>query len=123
MKQYGNKGDKIKSEYYKQRRTIAKTMLNSVYGVLGLPVFRFYDVDNAESVTKTGVQLIKYAEKMGNYYYNNIINSGSKELIEIELENGTIIKKRDDEKISVKRNNQIIEILAKNIQEDDDFLI
>ena len=41
-----------------------------MYGVLGLPVFRFYDVDNAEATTTTGVELIKFTEKMGNYYYN-----------------------------------------------------
>ena len=79
MKQYGKKGDKEKSKYYKQRRTIAKVMLNSVYGVLGLPVFRFYDLDNAEAVTTTGVSLIKFAEKMANYYYNNKIGSIDKD--------------------------------------------
>jgi hypothetical protein len=41
----------------------------SVYGVLGLPVFRFYDIDNAEAVTKTGVSTIKYTSKMGDHYY------------------------------------------------------
>lgn len=69
MKEYGHKGDHEKSEYYSARRNIAKVMLNSVYGVLGLPVFRFFDIDNAEAVTTTGVTLIKYTEKMGNFYY------------------------------------------------------
>ena len=41
----------------------------SVYGVLGLPVFRFYDLDNAEAVTATGVSTIKYTSKMGDHYY------------------------------------------------------
>jgi len=77
MKQYGNVGDKEKSQYYKQRRTITKVMLNSVYGVLGLPIFRFYDIDNAAAVTTTGVTLIKYTEKMGNWYYNNILKTNT----------------------------------------------
>ena len=72
MKQYGNEGDEEKEKYYKARRTIAKVMLNSVYGVLGLPVFRFYDVDNAEAVTLTGQRLIQYTEKMANHYYSTI---------------------------------------------------
>ena len=79
QKQYGNKGDKEKEKYYGQRRTIAKVMLNSVYGVLGLPIFRFYDLDNAEAVTTTGVSLIKYAEKMGNYYYNQTTGEKDKD--------------------------------------------
>ena len=77
--QYGNKGDKEKEKYYGQRRTIAKVMLNSVYGVLGLPVFRFYDIDNAEAVTTTGVNLILYTEKMGNYYYNQVTGEKDKD--------------------------------------------
>jgi DNA polymerase elongation subunit (family B) len=119
--QYGNKGDKEKEKYYGQRRTIAKVMLNSVYGVLGLPIFRFYDLDNAAAVTTTGVSLIKYTEKMGNYYYNQIVNDGSNETIEIELEDGTIIEKKDNEKIKVIRDGKIIEILVKNIQENDEI--
>jgi DNA polymerase elongation subunit (family B) len=77
--QYGNKGDKEKEKYYAQRRTISKVMLNSVYGVLGLPVFRFYDIDNAEAVTTTGVNLIQYTEKMGNYYYNQMTGENDKD--------------------------------------------
>ncbi len=72
MKRYGKEGDKEKERYYKQRRTIAKVMLNSVYGALGLPVFRFYDVDNAEAVTLTGQALIKFTESMANHYYGQI---------------------------------------------------
>lgn len=41
----------------------------SVYGVLGLPVFRFYDIDNAEATTATGVSTIKYTQLMGDTYY------------------------------------------------------
>lgn len=47
----------------------------SVYGVLGLPVFRFYDIDNAEAVTKTGVSTIKYTSTMGDHYYEKHGNS------------------------------------------------
>ncbi len=69
------KGDEEKAKYYEDRRTIAKVMLNSIYGVLGLPKFRFYDIDNAESVTMTGQLLLKFAEKMANHYYNQILDS------------------------------------------------
>ena len=36
-----------KYKYYKVRQGVQKVLLNSLYGVLGLPMFRFYDLDNA----------------------------------------------------------------------------
>ena len=45
-----------------------------MYGVLGLPVFRFYDLDNAEAVTYTGQSLIKFTKKIANFYYNAELN-------------------------------------------------
>ena len=70
MKQHDDDGDKDKSAYFKRRQHIQKIVLNSLYGVLGLPVFRFYDVDNAEATTVTGQELIKFTEKITNHYYN-----------------------------------------------------
>ena len=71
MKKFADEGDIKKSEYFKRRQHIQKIVLNSLYGVLGLPVFRFYDVDNAEATTVTGQKLIKFTEKIANFYYNN----------------------------------------------------
>ena len=48
-------------------------MLNSLYGVLGLPSFRFYDVDNAEATTITGQTVIKTTELIANQYYSKVI--------------------------------------------------
>ncbi|MBC8428070.1 MAG: hypothetical protein H8D94_01215 [Candidatus Pelagibacter sp.] len=70
MKQYGDAGDKEKYGFFKRRQHIQKIILNSLYGVLGLPVFRFYDVDNAEAVTVTGQELIKFTETIANHHYN-----------------------------------------------------
>ena len=69
-KKYAEEGDTEKHEYFNRRQYIQKVILNSLYGVLGLPVFRFYDVDNAEATTITGQDFIKFSEKMSNYYYN-----------------------------------------------------
>jgi DNA polymerase elongation subunit (family B) len=71
MKKFGEEGDKDKSAYFKRRQHVQKIILNSLYGVLGLPVFRFYDIDNAEATTVTGQELIKFTEKIANSYYNN----------------------------------------------------
>ena len=70
MKQHADDGDMEKSGYFNRRQHIQKIVLNSLYGVLGLPVFRFYDVDNAEATTVTGQELIKFTEKITNFYYN-----------------------------------------------------
>ena len=70
MKEYGNSGDKEKYAWYKKRQLVQKILLNSLYGVLGLPAFRFYDVDNATAVTTTGQTVIKSTADMTNIKYN-----------------------------------------------------
>ena len=70
MKKYGKAGDKEKYAFYHKRQLVQKILLNSLYGVLGLPAFRFYDVDNAEAVTTTGQTVIKSTADMGNIKYN-----------------------------------------------------
>jgi DNA polymerase elongation subunit (family B) len=69
-KKYGEEGDKEKYAFYKKRQLVQKILLNSLYGVLGLPAFRFYDVDNAEAVTLTGQTVIKSTADMANIKYN-----------------------------------------------------
>ena len=70
MKKHGDDGNDEQYGYFKRRQHIQKIILNSLYGVLGLPVFRFYDLDNAEATTLTGQTLIKFTEKITNHYYN-----------------------------------------------------
>ena len=55
MKKFGDEGNKEQYQYFNRRQHVQKIILNSLYGVLGLPVFRFYDIDNAEATT----QLVK----------------------------------------------------------------
>jgi DNA polymerase elongation subunit (family B) len=69
-KKYGKEGDTAKHAFYAKRQLVQKILLNSLYGVLGLPAFRFYDVDNAAAVTTTGQTVIKNTAKMVNIKYN-----------------------------------------------------
>jgi DNA polymerase elongation subunit (family B) len=64
-------GDMEGYNFNNQRQQVWKILLNSMYGVLGLPIFRFYDVDNAEAVTKTGVTIIQTTALTINSYYKN----------------------------------------------------
>jgi DNA polymerase elongation subunit (family B) len=70
MKKYGKAGDDEKYRFYHKRQLVQKILLNSLYGVLGLPVFRFYDLDNALAVTSVGQEVIKNTAKVVNLKYN-----------------------------------------------------
>lgn len=70
MKKYGKAGDDAQYQFYHKRQLVQKILLNSLYGVLGLPVFRFYDVDNAEATTASGQMVIKSTADMVNRKYN-----------------------------------------------------
>jgi DNA polymerase elongation subunit (family B) len=70
MKKWGKLGDTPKYEFYKKRQLVQKILLNSLYGVLGLPAFRFYDIDNAEAVTLSGQTVIKKTQDVINLKYN-----------------------------------------------------
>jgi DNA polymerase elongation subunit (family B) len=74
-KQYGDEGDTDKYEFYAKRQLVQKILLNSLYGVLGLPSFRFYDIDNAEAVTISGQSVIKSTADMINIKYNKELNT------------------------------------------------
>lgn len=67
--EYSKAGDKEKEAFYKRRQLRQKIFLNSVYGVLGLPIFRFYDRDNAEATTISGQHIIRHAEALVNDMY------------------------------------------------------
>jgi len=72
-KKFADEKDWEQYEFYDQRQKIQKILLNSIYGCLVLPVFRFYDKDNAEAVTLSGVSIIKTASKSINQYYKSIL--------------------------------------------------
>jgi DNA polymerase elongation subunit (family B) len=86
MKKYGNEGNEAKYVFYKRRQHVQKILLNSLYGVLGLPIFRFYDVDNAEAVTTTGVTVIKFSKDIANHYYNKILSDEKDHCIYIDTD-------------------------------------
>ena len=74
-KEYGKAGDSVQYAFYNKRQKVQKILLNSLYGVLGLSIFRFYNLVNAEAVTLTGQTIIKTSAKMGNQYYNKVLGT------------------------------------------------
>jgi DNA polymerase elongation subunit (family B) len=85
-KKFGDEGDEDQYGYFNRRQHIQKIVLNSMYGVLGLPVFRFYDLDNAEATTKTGQELIKFTKKIGNHFYNKELGTNKDYCIYIDTD-------------------------------------
>ena len=85
-RKFHEEDDKEKSDYFDRRQYLQKVLLNSLYGVLGLPVFRFYDVDNAEAVTYTGQSLIKFTKKIANNYYNKELGDAKNHCIYIDTD-------------------------------------
>ena len=119
VKKFNEEGDKEKEEYFDRRQYLQKILLNSLYGVLGLPVFRFYDLDNAEATTLTGQALIKFSKKITNHFYNRELGTNDDYVIYIDTDSifasaVPLIKKRyPNEKLSeVMMTQRIMEICA-----------
>jgi len=120
MKKFGKTGDKDKYAYYDKRQHVQKILLNSLYGVLGLYGWRWYDVDNAGATTESGQLIIKSTAEMGNTKYNNEIYST--ERIVITLEDGTEKEYKLTEYVTVIRNGETIELMAKDLVETDELI-
>jgi hypothetical protein len=118
-KKFGEAGDKEKYAFYKKRQLVQKILLNSLYGVLGLPAFRFYDVDNAEAVTISGQTVIKSTADMANIKYNKELGGAS---LLLDMEDGSVIELYPNTTVMVKRNGIQLNILAKELIENDDFI-
>lgn len=52
-----------------------KIALNSLYGAMGTPYFRFYDIRLANAITLSGQLYIKWIMKKTNEYFNKILNT------------------------------------------------
>ncbi len=81
MKDASDSGDKPGEVFWKRRQHVQKILLNSLYGVLGLPSFRFYDLDNAAAVTLSGQEIIKTSAKFVNARFNKRCNTTDKDYV------------------------------------------
>ena len=115
-KRYEKEGDTVKAEYFDQMQHVTKILLNSFYGVLGQPGFRFFDPDNAVGVTSSGQQLIKFTADMGNQYYKKILGG---DVYDIELEDGSIKSYQANSIVNTQRG----EVLVKHLTEDDEIIL
>ena len=125
-KKFFEEGDKEKSDYFDRRQYLQKVVLNSLYGVLGLPAFRFYDLDNAEAVTSTGQSLIKFTKKISNAYYNKELDDKKDHCIYIDTDSVfysalPLVKKRFPE-LDIKNEDRMSNAILNIANEVQTFL-
>jgi DNA polymerase elongation subunit (family B) len=115
---YHESGDMELYGYYNRKQKIQKVLLNSLYGVLLLPIFRFYDKDNGEAVTLTGQQLIHFTTNMANYFYNKELNT----MYEIELDDGEVLELKSSDRVRVNRGGSETTITVDTLLETDQII-
>lgn len=123
-------GDDVQYKYYDQKQLIQKILLNSFYGVLLLPSFRFYNKQIGESVTLTGQSVIKFSIKMANLYCNSKLKTNGVDYVlagdtdSLFLSALPLIKMRydgTDEDIMVKHTLEIASELQTLINKTYDY--
>ena len=62
---------------YKNMQLAKKIQLNSAYGAIGNPHFRFFDIDQATAITLGGQLSIRWAESEMNKYLNKLLKTGN----------------------------------------------
>lgn len=66
---------KYKISNYKVKQLSLKVCLNSGYGALGSPYFRFYELKNAEAITTSGQLALKWIQAKLNSYFNKLLKT------------------------------------------------
>jgi len=71
----------LEAERYKTAQMAIKISLNSLYGALGSPYFRYFDLRLAEGVTLTGQAVIRTAERALNDWLNKLLEGKPKDRV------------------------------------------
>jgi hypothetical protein len=88
-----------------------------LYGVLGLPIFRFFDLDNALAVTASGQDVIKKSAAFANQLYWSRLAP-----YEVELVDGRTLCIAPYSECAVVRSGSELTIIGKDLLETDDLL-
>ena len=74
-------GDTANVAQYNTIQMAKKISLNSAYGAIGSEYFRYYDLRQAEAITKSGQLAIRWIERKMNEYLNKILNTDDKDYV------------------------------------------
>ena len=121
-KKHGDAKEWDKYAYYDRAQRVVKVQLNSIYGTLGLKIFRFYDKDNATAVTITGQDIIKTTDKVVNQYYKKSIGDDGRDHIiycDTDSVDGKSLVKANDKNISIENLYSQLENDSQNLNITD----
>jgi DNA polymerase elongation subunit (family B) len=113
---YAKSGDTEKFEFYAKRQLVQKILLNSMYGCLGLPAWRFYDRDNAEAVTISGRLVINKTADMANIKYNKELGGNP---LMVYFDDGTMVDYYPNTIVEVIHNGNVRNTLVSKLNEGD----
>ena len=80
------KETKVKIDILSNKEKTIKVMMNSLYGALGSPYFRFFSKPIAEGITLSGQLTIKWAERESNKFFNKVLKTDSDYVIAIDTD-------------------------------------
>ena len=90
-KKYGNEGNSEKARFYDARQLTAKIVNNSLYGALGNAGFRFYDLDNAVSITTCGQLILKnYVQDAINNWFKTNLGTNTDQVIYVDTDSSFV---------------------------------
>jgi DNA polymerase elongation subunit (family B) len=78
-----------------------------LYGALGAPGFRFHDLDNAESITLTGQQVIRHAMSKGNEWFTKQTGVDKEYVIYVDTDSNYFSAKPIIDLMEQKLNKQL----------------
>ena len=76
---------------YDNEQTAIKILLNSVFGALGNPHFRYTNMKIAEAITTTGQMIIRWAENTINNKLNSVLNNEKDRVCAIDTDSTYIV--------------------------------
>lgn len=106
-KKYGKEGNSEMSKFFDSRQHTMKIVNNSLYGALGAPGFRFHDLDNAESITLTGQQVIRHAMTKGNEWFTKQTGVDKEYVIYVDTDSNYFSAKPIIDLMEQKLNKQL----------------
>lgn len=66
----------IEMKQYDNKQSSYKIVSNSIYGILGMPFFRMYNLELARAITSTGQEALKFSV----YHLSNYLNTDDKDI-------------------------------------------
>ena len=125
-KKFLTDGNKSAAHIFDIKQYTQKILLNSMYGAAALPVFRYYDLDNAMSVTTTGQSMIKYAERVGNHYYKSKLGEDQDYCIYIDTDSlffsALPLIQKNDISVDINDHDKMVELTLRECEKFQDHI-